>query len=81
MRPEFDAEPKDLVSARGVDVGPVGERPGQHRPLLGRIYRWLRPGGTLLFITGETEYTGTQENWLGSNAKMYWSHADGGTYA
>lgn len=53
----------------------------EHRPLLGRIYRWLRPGGTLLFITGETEYTGTQENWLGSNAKMYWSHADGGTYA
>ena len=52
----------------------------EHRPLLERIHRWLRPGGTLLLITGETRYTGVEENWLGSNAKMYWSHADGATY-
>ena len=52
----------------------------EHRLLLARIYRWLRPGGTLLIITGETQYTGVEENWLGSNAKMYWSHTDGATY-
>ena len=52
----------------------------EHRRLLDRIHRWLTPGGTLLLITGETRYTGIEENWLGSNAKMYWSHADGATY-
>lgn len=52
----------------------------EHRPLLGRIHRWLRPRGTLLLITGETRFTGVEENWLGSNAEMYWSHANGATY-
>lgn len=53
----------------------------EQRPLLARIYRWLEPGGLLLITTGETAYTGVEENWLGSNAKMYWSHADAATYA
>lgn len=52
----------------------------EHRPLLDRIHRWLRPGGTLLLITGVTGFTGVEENWLGTNARMYWSHADGATY-
>ncbi len=52
----------------------------EHPPLLARIHRWLRPGGMLLLIAGETRFTGVEENWLGSNAKMYWSHADGATY-
>ncbi len=52
----------------------------EHRRLLERIHRWLRPGGILLLIAGTSAYEGTEENWLGSNAKMYWSHADRDTY-
>ncbi len=53
----------------------------EQRALLGRIHRWLRPGGLVLVTTGETAYTGVEDDWLGSNAKMYWSHTDGATYA
>ena len=52
----------------------------QQRPLLGRMYRWLGPEGLLLVTTGSTAYTGVEKNWLGSNATMYWSHADAPTY-
>ncbi len=52
----------------------------EQRPLLDRIWRWLAPDGLLLLTTGESAYTGTEENWLGSNAKMYWSHTDAATY-
>jgi len=55
---------------------PVEEQPG----LLARIHRWLRPGGLVLLTTGEEEYTGVEDDWLGSNAKMYWSHTDARTY-
>ena len=55
---------------------PLDEQPS----LLGRMHRWLRPGGLLLVTTGEESYTGIEPNWLGSNAKMYWSHADAPTY-
>jgi SAM-dependent methyltransferase len=48
--------------------------------LLGRISRWLRPGGWLLAITGQDAWTGTEDNWLGGPAAMWWSHADAGTY-
>jgi len=50
-------------------------------PLLARIYRWLHPGGLALLITGEEEYTGVEDDWLGSNAKMYWSHTNAATYS
>jgi SAM-dependent methyltransferase len=49
-------------------------------PLLGRMYRWLLPGGLALVTTGQEAYTGVEDDWLGSNAKMYWSHADASTY-
>ena len=52
----------------------------EQRGLLARMHRWLRPGGVVLITTGQTAYTGVEENWLGSNAKMYWSHADADTY-
>jgi SAM-dependent methyltransferase len=52
----------------------------EQRPLLARMHRWLSPGGIVLLTTGDEEYTGTEENWLGSNAAMYWSHADAATY-
>jgi SAM-dependent methyltransferase len=52
----------------------------EQRPLLTRVFRWLAPGGLFLLIAGEEAWTGEDENWLGSNVKMYWSHADAGTY-
>ena len=53
----------------------------EQRPLLARLHRWLRPRGILLITTGQTAFTGFDDNWLGSNVKMYWSHADADTYA
>jgi 2-polyprenyl-3-methyl-5-hydroxy-6-metoxy-1,4-benzoquinol methylase len=49
-------------------------------PLLARIGRWLRPDGWLLATVGHRCWTGTDENWLGSGAAMWWSHADTATY-
>jgi 2-polyprenyl-3-methyl-5-hydroxy-6-metoxy-1,4-benzoquinol methylase len=48
--------------------------------LLREIAGWLRPGGWLLATTGENAWTGTQDNWLGGPAAMWWSHADAATY-
>jgi ubiquinone/menaquinone biosynthesis C-methylase UbiE len=53
----------------------------EQRGLMGRVYDWLVPGGLVLLTTGETAWTGTEENWLGSGASMYWSHADSESYA
>ncbi|HTW77498.1 MAG TPA: class I SAM-dependent methyltransferase [Thermoplasmata archaeon] len=55
---------------------PLEEQPG----LLGKVARWLSPGGLFLVTTGWTAFTGTEQGWLGSTAKMYWSHADATTY-
>jgi SAM-dependent methyltransferase len=55
---------------------PLGEQPG----VLAKVRRWLRPGGLFLVTTGASAWTGVEEGWLGSNAKMYWSHADLATY-
>ncbi len=55
---------------------PLDEQPG----LLSNVFRWLRPGGLFLVTTGAIEWTGVEEGWLGSNVKMYWSHADAATY-
>jgi ubiquinone/menaquinone biosynthesis C-methylase UbiE len=55
---------------------PLREQPG----LLDDVHRWLRPGGLFLVTTGQSAWTGVEEGWLGSNAKMYWSHADSLTY-
>ena len=48
--------------------------------LLRRVADWLRPGGCLLTVTGEREWTGTEDNWLGGPAAMWWSHAGADTY-
>jgi ubiquinone/menaquinone biosynthesis C-methylase UbiE len=55
---------------------PLEEQPD----LLGKVLRWLAPGGLFLVTTGATAWTGVEEGWLGSNARMYWSHADASTY-
>jgi SAM-dependent methyltransferase len=56
---------------------PVEEQPS----LLDRIGRWIRPGGPFVLVAGATACTGTEANWLGSKTEMYWSHADGDSYA
>lgn len=48
--------------------------------LLQKAARWLRPGGWLLATTGVDAWTGTQDNWLGGPAAMWWSHADAATF-
>jgi len=52
----------------------------EHRPLLRRIASWLAPGGWFLAILGHSKYEGSETGWLGSDAPMYWSHYDAGTY-
>lgn len=48
--------------------------------LIAGIARWLRPGGLLLATTGAQAWTGSEDNWLGGTATMWWSHADAATY-
>ncbi|MEU7149669.1 class I SAM-dependent methyltransferase [Streptomyces sp. NPDC045470] len=55
---------------------PLDEQPA----LLSRIAGWLRPGGTLLAVAGHGAWTGTEENWLGAGATMWWSHPGADTY-
>jgi SAM-dependent methyltransferase len=71
-RSSFDA----VVSLYAVIHMPLDEQPS----LLGRIGRWLRPGGWLLATTGHSAWTGAEDHWLGGEAPMWWSHADATTY-
>jgi len=48
--------------------------------LLERVASWLRPAGLFVATTGYWAWTGMEENWLGSGAPMWWSHADLNTY-
>ena len=49
--------------------------------LLRRTARWLRPSGWLLVTVGQRAWTGTDVNWLGGSAAMWWAQADAATYA
>lgn len=49
--------------------------------LLRRIARWLRPSGWLLATAGQEAWTGTEDDWLGGTAPMWWSQADADSYA
>ncbi|WP_053648554.1 class I SAM-dependent methyltransferase [Streptomyces sp. XY431] len=73
---EFPEESFDAVVCLYALIHiPVEEQPA----LLGRIASWLRPGGWFLATTGHRAWTGTDENWLGGGAAMWWSHADAAT--
>ncbi len=49
---------------------PLEEQPR----LICRIASWL------LATVGAGAWTGTEDNWLGGTATMWWSHADAATY-
>jgi SAM-dependent methyltransferase len=51
---------------------PLPEQPA----LLHRIAGWLRPGGLFAATLGHEAWTGTDGDWLGGGAPMWWSHAD-----
>ena len=46
----------------------------EHSALLGRINRWLKPGGAFLATMTVTDYEGRDEDWEGWGAPMAWSH-------
>jgi cyclopropane fatty-acyl-phospholipid synthase-like methyltransferase len=64
----FDA----VVSAYAIIHVPREEQ----RPLVGRIHRWLRPGGLFLANWAVTAWEGEERDWLGWGAPMWWSHHD-----
>lgn len=45
-----------------------------HQGILKGFHRVLKPGGLLATHMGWTDYVGTEEDWLGGGATMYWSH-------
>ncbi len=47
--------------------------------LLGRIHRWLKPGGLFLATWAVHAWEGTEDNWEGWGAPMWWSHYDAET--
>jgi SAM-dependent methyltransferase len=68
----FDA----IVSLYAIIHMPIEAQP----VLISRVAGWLRPGGWLLVTTGAEAWTGTEDNWLGGTAPMWWSHADAASY-
>ncbi len=51
--------------------------PRTEQPLLvRRIHRWLRPAGAFLATWAVHAWEGTEDNWEGWGAPMWWSHHD-----
>ena len=51
----------------------------EHPALLGKIRRWLKPGGVFLATWALGEWEGEENDWEGWGAPMWWSHHDGET--
>jgi SAM-dependent methyltransferase len=52
----------------------------EQQEVIRSIHTWFQPGGRLLAIVGAGAWTGTEEDWLGSGAAMWWSHEEIATY-
>jgi SAM-dependent methyltransferase len=52
----------------------------EQRPLFRRIRTWLTPGGWFVAILGHGALEGWERGWLGTDVKMFWSHANPATY-
>ena len=73
---EFLPESFDVVVAlHSIIHVPRAEQPA----LVGHIYRWLRPGGAFLATWAVQAWEGTEEDWEGWGASMWWSYHDGET--
>src|SRR4051794_14624944 len=62
----FDA----VVSFYAIVHVPRGEQPA----LLGRVHNWLKPGGLFLATMATTSWEGSESDWEGWGAPMWWSH-------
>ena len=51
----------------------------EHPALLGKIHRWLGPGGLFLATLTVTDFDGGDDDWEGWGAAMRWSHYDAAT--
>ncbi len=47
---------------------------GEQARLVARIHRWLKPGGAFLALWAVGEWEGTEADWEGWGAPMWWSH-------
>lgn len=45
-----------------------------------RVAGWVRPGGIVVATVGHTAWQGREQDWLGGNVDMWWSHPDASTY-
>jgi 2-polyprenyl-3-methyl-5-hydroxy-6-metoxy-1,4-benzoquinol methylase len=74
---DFDVSTFDaVVSFYALIHVPVAEQAG----VIARAARWLRLGGLLVATVGHTAWTGTENDWLGGGADMWWSHPEAATY-
>ena len=48
--------------------------------LLAGLHELLRPGGRLLAVMGGNDWEGSEDDWLGLGATMYWSHYGAAAY-
>ena len=53
----------------------------EQRPLIGRMFGWLKEGGLVMIVVGAGRWTGTEADWIRHGTTMFWSHASGEEYA
>jgi 2-polyprenyl-3-methyl-5-hydroxy-6-metoxy-1,4-benzoquinol methylase len=74
---DFDERSFDVVASFYALIHvPVADQPG----VIERLARWLRPGGIFVATVGHTAWSGTDTDWLGGGAEMWWSHPQAATY-
>ena len=68
----FDA----IVALYSLIHLPIARQP----EVIASCERWTRLGGLLLLVAGARAWTGTEDDWLGGGATMWWSHPDADGY-